>query len=123
MRFWVVQRQSDIARIPDSAFLVRINWDDYGFKTTFELYYRDQDYALRKYGRSIRSASLAWGVAATFGGYGYRRNLRLWIVPTFHWAKTMSITWRLMNSAARLVQLSLIRYATQPSILSSSTGR
>ena len=73
MRFWVVQRQSDVARIPDSAFLVRINWDDYGFKTTFELYYRDQDYVLRNIGR----------VKIGQFGMGRSSDLRLWIPEEF----------------------------------------
>ena len=66
MRFWVVQRQSDAARIPDSAFLMRIDWDDYGFKTTFELYYRDQDFALHNIGR------------VKIGQFGMGRSSDLW---------------------------------------------
>ena len=51
MRFWVVQRRGEAPLIPDSAFLVRNSWDDYGFKTTFDLYYRKTEGDVSSIGR------------------------------------------------------------------------
>lgn len=41
MRFFAVKSRAALARSVDTAYLVSSDWDDYGYKTTFNLYYYD----------------------------------------------------------------------------------
>lgn len=43
MRFTVLAAKASVPEGADVAFLERNGWDDFGFKTQFELYYRDAD--------------------------------------------------------------------------------
>lgn len=43
MRFTVLPARATVPDGSDVAFLEPKSWDDFGYKTTFELYYRDAD--------------------------------------------------------------------------------
>ena len=50
MRFIVIPARADAPPVVDTCFLETNNWDDFGFKTLFSLYYRDRSSTIRYIG-------------------------------------------------------------------------
>lgn len=66
MRFTVLPTKASVPEGTDRAFLERNGWDDFGFETLFELYYRDADGTIHYVG-SVKIGEFGLGRAGQPG--------------------------------------------------------